>query len=80
MRIPGTERFARRTTVTGPGRNFSRNPSGPSMVNATAPIMSRSETAIETGMESGRCLASYTFWIAHSENASAPSPYTVSVG
>ena len=58
VRIAGTQVREGRTTVTGPGRNVSKKPCIHGSVRATARSMSKSETAIEIGMASGRFFVS----------------------
>jgi hypothetical protein len=73
--------FLRTTSVSGPGQNLSAN----------ARVWSETSSAISSnwllsaickikGLSPGRFFAAYTFATASALKASAPKPYTVSVG
>src|SRR3954465_10236841 len=69
------------TMVSGPGQNFSASAHAPRGTSAAQYFRSlASATCTITGWSAGRPLAANSFLIAAGFEASAPSPYTVSVG
>ncbi len=75
LSLPGT------ITVSGPGQNTSASlPARAASPDATAHRSSNREMCTISGLSEGRPLAAYIFDAAEAFRASAPRPYTVSVG
>jgi hypothetical protein len=69
------------TSVSPPGQNASTSCRTVGRTDVTSPSMvCHDPTSTGTGMSRPRRLAESSVWTAVGENASAPSPYTVSVG